>query len=304
MDWDLALKVLGYVSGPLIGAIIGIFTNYIAVKMLFRPYTQKKIFGLPMPFTPGIIPKRRGALASAIGRAVGEELFTGDDIKNMLCAPEVESMLVEAISLKLEGSLERPLDELLLSVTDEVGVQAIKDNLSFLLAERLVGALRNMDIAEIVATRGKEAIVEKRASLGLLGAFLSDGVIDPLLDEVRAKITSFIDESGTDTALVAIKGELDSVCVSSVSELLDTSKIDTRALVLSLKPLYEEAVVRTIEYATESLDICAIVESKINQMDIRELEALCLRIMKRELNAVIYLGGVIGLLLGVINIFI
>ena len=31
------MEYLHYIAGPLIGAVIGYFTNYIAVKMLFHP---------------------------------------------------------------------------------------------------------------------------------------------------------------------------------------------------------------------------------------------------------------------------
>ena len=83
---DIFLKILKIASGPLIGAVIGYFTNYLAVKMLFRPYYPKRIGKIRIPFTPGIIPKRKHALAQAIGRAVGENLFTGEDIKGFFLA--------------------------------------------------------------------------------------------------------------------------------------------------------------------------------------------------------------------------
>ena len=304
MDLELLLEILTYASGPIVGAIIGIFTNYIAVKMLFRPYLPKRIFGLALPFTPGIIPKRRGALASAIGKAVGEELFTGDDIKNMLLSSEMESLVADALTRSVQDALGKSCDELALAVTDNEGASALKDKLSLFLAQRLTSALIGMDIAQIIASQGKEAILEKRASLGLLGAFLTDGVIDPLLDEVKVKISTFIDENGAHLALNAIRAEVQGVCACPVGELFDASKIDLSALSRLIMPIYEDTIVKAIGSATQSLDICAIVERKINQMDIRELEALCLRVMKRELNAVIYLGGVIGLILGTINIFI
>lgn len=45
------------ISGKIIGAIIGYYTNYIAVKMLF--YQRKEIYIMvhKLPFTPGAIPK-------------------------------------------------------------------------------------------------------------------------------------------------------------------------------------------------------------------------------------------------------
>ena len=54
----------------------------------------------------------------------------------------------------------------------------------------------------------------------------------------------------------------------------------------------------------DTVDISEIVEKKVLAMDVKDLEKLCLSVMKKELNAVVNLGAVIGLLLGIINIFI
>lgn len=55
--------VLNWIVQPVLGAVIGSVTNYIAIKMMFRPYTEKYIFGKKLPFTPGIIPARRKDIA-------------------------------------------------------------------------------------------------------------------------------------------------------------------------------------------------------------------------------------------------
>ena len=65
---------------PLAGAVIGYFTNYVAIKMLFRPYNQVKIGPIKVPFTPGLIPKEKERIAAALGTAVGENILTGDTI--------------------------------------------------------------------------------------------------------------------------------------------------------------------------------------------------------------------------------
>ena len=70
-------------QGPAIGAVIGYCTNYIAVKMLFRPLKPVKIGNKTLPFTPGIIPKGQG-MARALGQAVGEHLLTKEDFEKML----------------------------------------------------------------------------------------------------------------------------------------------------------------------------------------------------------------------------
>nr|WP_241536004.1 DUF445 family protein [Indiicoccus explosivorum] len=65
----------------LIGALIGGFTNHIAIKMLFRPYEAKYIAGKRLPFTPGLIPKRRDELARQLGKTVVEHLLTPETFK-------------------------------------------------------------------------------------------------------------------------------------------------------------------------------------------------------------------------------
>ena len=71
---------LKYLSGPVIGAVIGYCTNYIAVKMLFYPRKEIRIFGHRLPFTPGAIPKGKPRLAKAIGNIVGKSLVTKEDM--------------------------------------------------------------------------------------------------------------------------------------------------------------------------------------------------------------------------------
>lgn len=63
---------------PFISAFVGYVTNWVAIRMLFRPHKEKRILGLRIPFTPGLIPRKRVELAKTIGRAVGQELLTGE----------------------------------------------------------------------------------------------------------------------------------------------------------------------------------------------------------------------------------
>ncbi len=304
MDWELFKVILGYISGPVVGAIIGLFTNYLAVKMLFHPLRPIKIGKATMPFTPGIIPKRRGALASAIGKEVSESLFTPEDIAKMLCSPEVKAKLASSLTGTLDGLLSRSLDDISSSICSESESEAIKDKLSLALANRFVSATKRMNLGETISTLGKEAINEKKASLGMLGMFLTDSVVDPLLSEVSEKVNTFIDEKGAEVALSAIQGEVSSLTAIPLKDQLDISIASNERLISAISSLYESAVVKAVSGAVSVVDISSVVEMKINEMDIRDLEALCLRVMKKELNSVVYLGGVIGFIIGIVNIFI
>jgi uncharacterized membrane protein YheB (UPF0754 family) len=70
-----------YLSPPMIGAVIGYFTNDIAIRMLFRPYTTKYIGSWRVPFTPGVIPRNQPRLAKRIADSITGSLLTPEELK-------------------------------------------------------------------------------------------------------------------------------------------------------------------------------------------------------------------------------
>jgi len=81
--------ILLFVVPPIAGAIIAYVTNVIAIKMLFRPLKEIRIFGIRLPFTPGILPRQRGKLAISIGAMVERELITPEVLRERLSRIEV-----------------------------------------------------------------------------------------------------------------------------------------------------------------------------------------------------------------------
>ena len=54
-----------YLISITVGAIIGYVTNWLAIKMLFRPQKEIRLRGKRLPFTPGLIPKEKERIALA-----------------------------------------------------------------------------------------------------------------------------------------------------------------------------------------------------------------------------------------------
>ncbi|MFB4163723.1 DUF445 domain-containing protein [Alteribacillus sp. JSM 102045] len=67
-----------------VGAVIGGVTNSLAIKMLFRPYQPVFIRKWRIPFTPGLIPKRRGEMAEQMGKMVVNHLLTPEGIQKKI----------------------------------------------------------------------------------------------------------------------------------------------------------------------------------------------------------------------------
>ncbi|WP_409069111.1 DUF445 family protein [Clostridium sp. FAM 1755] len=82
-----------FLIASIIGGIIGYLTNWIAIKMLFRPYEEKRIFGMKVPFTPGLIPKEKIRIAKSVGNAIGEHLLSSEIIVKSLCSENMNNRL-------------------------------------------------------------------------------------------------------------------------------------------------------------------------------------------------------------------
>ncbi|WP_086043142.1 DUF445 domain-containing protein [Macrococcoides canis] len=89
-----------------IGSLIGGFTNFIAIKMLFRPFEPKFLFGKQLPFTPGLIPKRRNELSLKIGEMVTHHLLTPEVFKEKLMTPQTEQLLKRMLNKQVQDLKE------------------------------------------------------------------------------------------------------------------------------------------------------------------------------------------------------
>ncbi|MCB2361006.1 DUF445 family protein [Clostridium estertheticum] len=82
-----------FIMGSLVGAIIGYITNWLAIKMLFRPHKEIRIFNIKVPFTPGLIPKEKSRIARSVGESIGQHLLTKETIIKSLCSEEMDNQL-------------------------------------------------------------------------------------------------------------------------------------------------------------------------------------------------------------------
>ena len=97
MRIELIVRLLLIVG---IGAGIGWITNYVAIKMLFRPYNEVN-FGLFK--IQGLIPKRKHEIGETLAEIIQQELVSIKDI--------VDSMDKKAIEEKIEVTVKNMLDD-------------------------------------------------------------------------------------------------------------------------------------------------------------------------------------------------
>jgi len=99
MDYALLLP-------PVFGAAIGWLTNYVAIKLLFKPHRRVEVLGLNIQ---GVIPKRRKEISRSIARAIEKELLSSDDLARMLSGlnweEEIEKTVEEAVEHRFSSKV-------------------------------------------------------------------------------------------------------------------------------------------------------------------------------------------------------
>lgn len=287
------MDYLHYLSGPIVGAVIGYFTNYIAVKMLFHPYKEVKIFGWTLPFTPGVIPKNKPRLARAIARAVSDVLLTKEDMAGLITDAAVDragTALVAGSGLFGDASPEE--------LSQGFGADGLHtEQLEDFLTHKVWEGIKLIDIGGIVAAKANE-VVRSNPMLSLLP-------VGSIIATIKGKVGEYVDSD-------ECREKIAQVVTAKVTELKTTPAGETLAAVGMTETAAEGLIVSVIhrlldtylEPVLNMLHIDTIIEDKINDMDIAMFEELVMSVMKTELNAIVNLGFFIGLIIGVVNIFI
>lgn len=275
------MEILHIILPLVLGAVIGYVTNYIAVKMLFRPYNPVKIGGRTLPFTPGVIPKNKSRIAKACGAAVESSLFSQDDIKDAI-AGSIGKAKIENIR-----------------VSDIVS-EDMADGLAQSITDKLIGEIKKADIEGIIIEKGG-ALLEEKVKDTMLAMFVNRSLVASFAEPVCQQITQYLDGEGAVYLNLKIGEEIQAIRSRTLGQEAAELEIDINSFKERILTKFADEKLGEL---TAGIDIAAIVEQKINRMDVREFEKLVLSVMKKELQAVVNLGALIGFVIGLINLVV
>lgn len=297
---------LQVIAGPLVGSVIGYCTNYVAVKMLFRPLKPVYIGKHKLPFTPGIIPAGKERLAKAVGSAVGGTLLTGESIKEVLLSENIIYKLKEEADrlIKEQENNTNTIKETAVMLAGKEKTEAGIEKIEQTITEKIMDKANSLHIGDIIAEQVISAIKEKVKGMPLIAMVANDNLLNSFAQPIADKIDYYIIVNGHEIVYENIAKETEELCGRQIGELakaITENGISVGDLVVKA---YKKLVEEKAEGLIEQLNLAKIVEDKILSMDVLEVEELLLSVMKKELNAIVNLGAVIGFILGCINIFI
>lgn len=285
---------------PIIGGAIGYFTNDLAIKMLFRPYEAKYIGRFRVPFTPGIVSKRKEALAVLLGREVEAQFFNADDLELVFQSEAFKNAVAGSVS-HLLTTRKTTLCLALEEAQDSEAFGPVLDKLKGELKSQAQRAALNFDYSPVIEGAAAQVMNSRRGelprgtiknALTVLAPLLSDGIKNYLDQEGREVIGELVEETLVDFA---------DRPVCDIAARLCT---DTATLENAVKEAYGRFMRAYVRRVVESIDVAGMITEKLRCMETRAIETLILSVVGKEFRYVVLLGGLIGAVIGAVNIFI
>lgn len=316
---------------PIFGGIIGYLTNDIAIRMLFRPHTAKYILNFHIPFTPGIIPKEKERIASAIGNTISENLMNSEVLEKYLISEEMLGQIRNAIIgfIDKQKTNKETLFSFLCHYLSEEELKSIVNSISNNISEQTSSKLADPIVGETVAKLTMDYISKKlngdgarilltsiggiaKGIGGVAASLLGVDVVAKFMELLREpterylanNINTMLQENGAQIVADMLGSETNSFLDKRIDSLLEGHEQQLDQLPDTMLSIYQTVIKEHLPRILESIDISRIVTERIKEMNMNEFEPIILSVISKELKAIVWLGGALGAMIGCINIFI
>ncbi len=258
LNFEGLLKIIS-VSG-----LIGFFTNWLAITMLFKPAEKRPILG------QGLIPAQKNRIAYRLAQAVSDDLINPEIIKKKISESNVISKYRQQTTDYIKGIIDDPdfREDLKQWVVVYVEEMIADPEIRAALAERIL-----KQIEEALHDKSFEKVALKTYS------FIKGQEMQHIIEEALVQIPTSV-ENGLD----------------KMDDLLDElpKKIDEHSNAI------ENIVTGLLYKLINQLDVHTLVEDNLRSYDEQHISNIIRSATNEQLRYIQYLGAVLGLIGGFI----
>jgi len=290
------------IFAPLLGGVIGYITNDIAIKMLFRPRKAIYLGQWKLPFTPGLIPQQKDRIARSVGDVVSSQLLNEETLRAAVLSEESLRLVREKTLAFLDSCANcgDTVAELASRVIGEAHFRKAADAVERGLEELLLRKIRESDLgAEIV--RSCMNLLRKQLGIGE-----NSPIFQQLMEQVELALGAALHDLVIQLAPELIHNEVhrfgSDFQDARICDLYDRYQDKLPTIADGVVLLYEKLLGENLGKVLRAVDISGIIAKKISAFDAVQLENLIFDLMRRELKAIVYLGALLGFLMGLLNL--
>lgn len=294
------------IVAPLLGGVIGYITNDLAIKMLFRPRKAIYIGKFHVPFTPGLIPSQQGRIASSIGDVISTQLLNEETLRQTLLSEKTVGGLQDkarAFLRKLSKDERRISDLLRMPEVQgriNVSVDELEKKLTDALAGKIVEAKLGYAVVDSAIGNKMDFLTQNKLFMMLVDGNAQESIKEKLAE----KVDEVINERAPVVAAAIVNKFKTDIMDARLCDLYAKYQDKEDVLIDRLTEVYTSVLGDNLGRLLRAINIEKIVVDKINGLDPAGLEAMIFGIMKKELRAIVYLGALLGFMMGFINLLL
>ena len=313
-------SILLFLAPPVVGAFIGFITNVIAIKMLFRPLEEIRIFGIRVPFTPGVLPKQRHKLAINIGVMVEKELLTPELLRQRLEREEVRQKIKHSLSLFTEKILSANAGDLLpqnrKNFIHEKIMNEAEKNYPF-AAEAFLFFLRSENVRRHLEARGQVFLSSVILKLNVFQRlFISAAQYDltlskrmpEIIDDFILNIENILKDESVKQKLFSTAGAVLEQFLGNqnknIGSIINLNVDEKEKLDNFLFEQLQAVLDGQIENMLTSINVQDMVRERIDSLDMLRVEKIVFDVMANQFKWINIFGGILGFLIGLFQVFL
>ena len=100
-----------------------------------------------------------------------------------------------------------------------------------------------------------------------------------------------------------IGNEIEHLMDCPMSSLLSDKDEQIEQAKHSVLSLYRTVIKEHLPKILETINVSKMIENRINEMDMNETETIIFQVMDKELKAIVWLGALLGMIMGCVNLF-
>lgn len=186
---------------PIIGVLVGLITNWLAIQMIFRPVHPRRYFGLVT--YQGLFPKRQDEISADYGRLAGEEIFTPAHLLGALAQGESATIMAQEVTSTVSSTVDELWPQMAPLLPQGADDPEVVDRVKATVASRLVSTLpavqpeleaymeRKLSIGDTLETK-LAALPKERFERVLRGVFEEDEITLVLIGGVLGGLVGLL----------------------------------------------------------------------------------------------------------------
>ena len=129
-----------------------------------------------------------------------------------------------------------------------------------------------------------------------------NSLADPVEKLLAKNINEMLQKNSREIVGNLISTEADNLLSCRVSHLLEDKDDDLLRAKQSIFSMYEKIIREQLPKILRAVDISKVVESRINEMDMNEVEKIIFEVIDKELKAIVWFGALLGFIIGWMNL--